>query len=46
MKSKRSVVMIIGTGKVIEVKDSPFGYIDCKGNFYHRNVVQFIRVLE
>lgn len=34
--------LVIATGKEVELKSYGFGYIDFKGNFYHRTEVKFL----
>lgn len=45
-KERKAKVMILITGKVIAVKNYGFGFIDCCGNFYNKNQVQFLEVIE
>lgn len=43
---KSSKVRVIATGEIKTVKSYGNGFIDAKGDFYHKTAVQFLRVLE
>lgn len=43
---KVSLVRIIATGEVAQVKPFGFVYITAKGNYYTKRQIQFIRVIE
>lgn len=46
MNDKPREVRIIKTGEIKVVKPWGFGYIDAKGDLYHRNEFEFLRMLE
>jgi len=46
MKLKHIKAMIIATRQRVELKSYGYGFIDCKGNFYHKRHVQLLEVIE
>lgn len=43
---KVAKVKVIATGEIKTVKSYDDGFIDDKGDFYHKTAVEFIEVLE
>ena len=39
---KNCTIRVIATGEVLTVKSYGNGWIDCKGNFYHRTAAELV----
>jgi hypothetical protein len=46
MNSKPAIVKIIKTGKEVAVKSWGHVFIDAAGNYYTKQQIEFVRVLE